>query len=478
MHKQFSKTILTLVAVLSVPGTIFAGNFNTDVETGVILGEVAGQGVIGAELIDYDGKRYLVTDDGVMQTGWQEIDGMRYYFQSDYTAANGSCVIDGETYWFVDYVLVAQGYVPGSTFEWIETGNEKYYILDNSEFATGFYNIDGVLYKFDSEGRLEQSAVTADYTTDANGVVGVGWQWLDGDTCYLDENGQKVTGVKVIDGAPYVFDAVSGKVARNLVTNEYRTNENGVIITGWQELNGQTCYLDETGWKVTGLKSIDGVLYGFDDNGTLARNASVSGYTTNADGIILSGWQTIDGNTYYINSNNSFATGLQTIDGVMYGFDNNGVLARNSTVGMYNTNSNGVAYAKTTATADNVDSFIVDLLNKHGWSSQGAFNAVSSTLSYKYMASQGSTRANAAYAINNRRGACYHYASLAYELYKAMGYEVRYIVAIGRLGNEHAWIAVKYPNGWLYHDLLYRASAYTDAELVALGCKWDRGILN
>ncbi|OOB80474.1 MAG: hypothetical protein BEN19_04650 [Epulopiscium sp. Nuni2H_MBin003] len=129
----------------------------------------------------------------------------------------------------------------------------------------------------------------------------------------------------------------------------------------------------------------------------------------------------------------------------------------------------------TVATQDNLSMYLDQILDNYSKTPEGAANAVNSLLSYKYMQSVGDTKADAIYAINNRRVACYQFAGLFCELMNNLGYEAKRIVGTGRLGSEHSWVAVKFSDGyWYYYDPQYSNNSYTEEDLNNLNMRWDK----
>lgn len=103
----------------------------------------------------------------------------------------------------------------------------------------------------------------------------------------------------------------NGKMLRNQWYNDINTkksyffNENGVMVTGWLQKDGNWYYLDEDGSKHTGWKFVMGVWYYLDGNG-----------------VMKTGWiQDSNGKWYYLN--------------------NNGAMAYNTTVGGYKLGTDG-----------------------------------------------------------------------------------------------------------------------------------------
>ncbi|MFI3313596.1 MAG: transglutaminase domain-containing protein, partial [Eubacteriales bacterium] len=228
---------------------------------------------------------------------------------------------------------------------------------------------------------------------------------------------------------------------------------NGALAEGWVTENGCTYYYVNN-QKVTTATTIGGSTYYFKSDGTLP-----------------SGWQTIDEEKYYYNQYGTYVTGWQTIGGNRYYFNGNGTMAKNTTVELYTLNANGVA-SKSPASLENLNLYVTELLNTYGWSDVGAYNAVRNTLSYKLMDQVGTIQDRAVYAINNRRGACYHFASLGYVLLSAQGYNMTYINGYGRRGTAHAWLGATIDGVMYYYDFIYSAQRLTLQEILDMGYTW------
>ncbi len=116
-------------------------------------------------------------------------------------------------------------------------------------------------------------------------------------------------------------------------------------LGGWQNIEGDVyCYADPTTKKVvTGVQTIKGLTYTFDENGAMVKGAWVK----NATGIRYSygpkyftrTWKVIDGNKYYFGTDSYAYTGFRSIpvnrnnvnEGIYwYEFDENGVYIRDA----------------------------------------------------------------------------------------------------------------------------------------------------
>ena len=175
-----------------------------------------------------------------------------------------------------------------------------------------------------------------------------GWQEIDGDWYYFDDNGEKVTGWKRI-GNWYYFDD-DGVMQTGWIKDSgywYYLRSSGAMHTGWL-LSGSTWYyLKPSGEMATGWAKVGGIWYYFSGSGAMQTGWIKSGgiwyylqpsgamktgwllsggkwYYLEASGAMVTGWKTVGGYTYYFDENGAMVTGIVTIDGKRYRFDNDG----------------------------------------------------------------------------------------------------------------------------------------------------------
>ena len=93
----------------------------------------------------------------------------------------------------------------------------------------------------------------------------------------------------------------------------------------WVFLNSDWYYFDLNGNKVTGWLYIDNIWYYLD-----------------TEGKMLTGFQDIAGQRYYFNSSGYMLTGWQLIEGKYYYFNASGAMAKDTWIGDYYVDENGV----------------------------------------------------------------------------------------------------------------------------------------
>ena len=60
---------------------------------------------------------------------------------------------------------------------------------------------------------------------------------------------------------------------------------NGVMLSGWVDVDGSTYYLSDSGAMLTGWQWFGDQCYYFDSSGRLARDTVVEGYYVDANGV-------------------------------------------------------------------------------------------------------------------------------------------------------------------------------------------------
>ncbi|PPK44666.1 hypothetical protein [Clostridium algidicarnis] len=105
--------------------------------------------------------------------------------------------------------------------------------------------------------------------------------------------------------------------------------ENGLMVTGWKSINGSWYYLQSNGVMATGWNSINGSWYYLESSGVMAtgwKQLEGKRYYLNINGSMKIGWLTLDGNGYYFNSSGHMAIGETIIANEAYYFDKLGML--------------------------------------------------------------------------------------------------------------------------------------------------------
>ncbi len=309
--------------------------------------------------------------------------------------------------------------MPKSGFKNTDQGR-KYYDAKAGSYLVGFQEIEGKKYYFDNSGVLKTGLVSVEgkkYYADSEGVLQSGWQEINGEKFYFGEDLLAANGIVMIGN------------------NKHRFAE-GKPISGLFVADKKLFYSDSEGKVIYGNQEIEGKNYTLSDNG-----AEINGRIT------------VEGETYYF-KNNLAQTGINRIDGKRYYFDQNGKMLKNTTVGFYQIGDDGVA-KQMPASVENLDAYLDYYLEQYGTDEQSIYQIVRDIRNgqYKYYDRKPTYEETACDFINaNGQGACWHFASMAYVLYKRAGYEVYYVEGIGRnYPNAHNWLYVKFNDGNFYY---------------------------
>ena len=282
-----------------------------------------GQAQVGFQTLD--GKTYYFDPaTGVMQKGIISINGTYYGFNEDGTLMNGLSTYQGSTY-YGDNGKVHLG------FKEID-GKLYFFSRWGGAMRTGVFIIDGVLYGFNEDG----SAVDGVYQFNNNtyyfkrGQAQMGFQTLDGKTYYFDPaTGVMQKGIISINGTYYGFNE-DGTLMNGLSTYQGSTyyGDNGKVHLGFKEIDGKKYFFSRWGGAMrTGVFTIDGVLYGFNEDGSAMNGLSTYQGTSyyGDNGKIHLGFKTINGKKYFFSRwGGAMRTGIFSVDGVVYGFNDDG----------------------------------------------------------------------------------------------------------------------------------------------------------
>ena len=115
-----------------------------------------------------------------------------------------------------------------------------------------------------------------------------------------------------------IYDAGTGLFEMN---GSYYYAINGVLLSGWQTVDNDSYYCDTTNYAaLTGAQTVNKHNYVFDDNGVLVKGSLENDGNGTikyffADKLYTGGWKEIDGNTYYFGGTGLAKTGISKVTG-------------------------------------------------------------------------------------------------------------------------------------------------------------------
>ena len=292
-------------------------------------------------------------ENGKLTVGWKEIAGKKYYFRKGIRKkATGWLWISGSVFFFDEkgvcqklsgVVRTDQGiryYFDPSTGErktgWIHYGvNDYYFDPKTGRGYKGWHYIEGKRYFFnafcqlaknrfvgntyfvDAEGKMVTNTWILSYEIGADGkktgkTRAPGLFSENGKTWLLDENYEKVTGWREVDGKWYHFDTANGEMDQEKWVDGYYLKKDGSRTSGqlaW--IDGETYLFLEDGSKAKGLTEYEGKKY----------------YFSTVNGSLYQGFKVIEEFTYYFDPKQGGVMAVDTevtIDGMTYLFDQEG----------------------------------------------------------------------------------------------------------------------------------------------------------
>lgn len=174
---------------------------------------------------------------------------------------------------------------------WVSIAGQTLYYR-NGCFVTGLQVIDGKTYLFD-----------------ADGIRLTGFNLVNGELRYFQADGSQLTGWQTIEGSRYFLNDGKASIGWTVVDGQNRLfSTSGILQGGWQQTEQGISYLNADGVALTGVQTIDTLNHEFDSAGNL-----------------LTGWQNIAGQWRYYNWLGQSLTGQQLIGSQTFMFDTNGV---------------------------------------------------------------------------------------------------------------------------------------------------------
>lgn len=165
------------------------------------------------------------------------------------------------------------------------------------------------------------------------GVPLTGWQELGGQRYCFSSDGVMYTGFQQIDGETYFFlpDGTMADGWQEIQGSRFYFRENGTLVTGWLCLDDGQFYLDADGTAVSGPTEVNGTVYLFNGDGCLTSGwVDLDGKRCygDADGRPVTGWQDLDGGRFCFDESGYQITGWLDYDGFRYYYLDNGLPAQ------------------------------------------------------------------------------------------------------------------------------------------------------
>ena len=298
---------------------------------------------------------YYAKGGALVESGWILLGDKWYYaspYSGGYLAQEGVYHIDGEYYVFHNYEMQVGSFVHGSDIivtnasgavvalqpfkeGWNlvnEYGNGVYYYVEDGELYHGWkdgYYLDPQMaantirfdgddyYYFDGNGVYAKNAWVKYYNNwiyaqEDGTLVLNDWLYLNGVWFYFDSLYMVEDGVFYIDEEAHEFAEGGAWIGVYDEDKEY--------AEGWHMIDGVWQYRQNGSFLYDTIRNINGVWYGFDDEGMATNAFNGYGYYMDGSGVVqfYVGWQLIDGEWYYFSAQNRAVFGWFTVGGVQY----------------------------------------------------------------------------------------------------------------------------------------------------------------
>ena len=314
------------------------------------------------------GRYYAKSDGFLARNQWLQLDGSWYYFFG-YQATVGVRIISGKIYQFNDSGKLIATLAQSVNNGWVKAGSDYAYVYQGELVREELAVIDGTTYAFDSRALMVRYNFNVDYYGNneiyyfgGNGakVAYTGWKQINGNWYFFNADNTLKIGTFLLNGKTYVCTPDMRTGWRTTGSDLTHFGSSGAADTilrnldGWVTKDGVSYYYRDGRRCEYGIELIDGKMYGFNGDGTLAKNTAIPGffyrkptsdydlwwyydstervgayYFCGADGTVArtKGWKTgADGSKYYTDANGRCSIGIRIIDGKTYIFSNTGKL--------------------------------------------------------------------------------------------------------------------------------------------------------
>lgn len=280
---------------------------------------------------------YRADSKGTLLKGFNKVNNTDYYFENTGILLRNAFINQDRTIFRADNT----GALKKAKNTWANIGSKTFLTDNNAESIAGKRNVSGTNYYFSRrDGLARNKEVLADggrYWANEKGVLSFikkekGWQNIDGLNFLYQDDGNLSRGLTDSGYNRYFFDLDTGEMLRNQIQKKgfdriYIANNGVANYIGWDYYNGKLSFYRENGTFAKGLSKIDGVYYGFDDNGRIYDRQykkygnqwwyfNKFGEASRSNGSFARGWV---GNRFYF-ADGKPAEGLQKIDGKTYIF--------------------------------------------------------------------------------------------------------------------------------------------------------------
>lgn len=208
------------------------------------------------------------------------------------------------------------------------------YFYNNYRLHFGWLGLeDGRRFHLGPSGRLDFgwfSDESGVYYLSADGSALMGQHTIDGNGYIFNEQGMMMTGWQEVGPHKFYYNPLNeNRLHTGWLESEtgthYMTPEGGYMLTGLHPIGGQNFYFDNEGRMQTGIHSFDGPTYYFSPQTGAMTTGWVNDdtgryYFSTLDGTMLTGLHPIENQIFYFDSEGRMQTGIHSVNGPTYYF--------------------------------------------------------------------------------------------------------------------------------------------------------------
>ena len=298
--KRIMSVVALLTAVSMTSATVFAAGPVEDFESTSVNARTADQ-------------------------GWHE-DSNGWWYLDEYGEYPRDCIryIHGDKYLFDKNGYMKTGWYYKDIDDY---GSGWFYFKNSGEMVKNeWLTISNKEYYFSYDGQMTTDSVEGLYYLDENGIKDTTPGWKN-KRYYVNYDGRADnSGWTEIDGKTYFFDPRSHFLEFNRIVEGYFVDKTGARDTtsGWKYSSHNWYYINNNGNPVTGWQEIDGKTYYFSENNYCMITFNMDGYYLRDDGALdmTPGWKYSNdlGRWFYVEQNGMLADGWKNIGGADYYF--------------------------------------------------------------------------------------------------------------------------------------------------------------
>ena len=219
-----------------------------------------------------------------------------------------------------------------STVIWYKNSTDQYCArFDDGSIPDGLVRVDDYILGFEDGVLLVNGKMTIDgkrYRFNEFGILVEGWQNVNGSMKYYLRGKEKNGWFTVFDQKFYFVDNTAVTGWKDIDGKKMYFSNYGLVSEGFTTIDGKTFYFDETYDNKTGMLDIHGdVYYLYEDGGMAEGLTAIDGdlyFFQQKHGNAVMGWQTIDTDRYYFGSDFTAVIGETVIDDSTYKFGSDG----------------------------------------------------------------------------------------------------------------------------------------------------------